>query len=490
MKKILLIEDSLTQQKSFQIAFEKNGYEVIVAKDGIDGIHKAYKFFPDLIVSDIVMPKINGYQICRLLKNDENTKNIPIILLTVLKQKIDRFWGLRAGADSFVVKSNDMSDLIKETARLLSYKEALPKEQKPTITTGNEADGDNYYSKIAELLDKALIETTIINDFRNLSEFILDTETLNNGIFSLLSSIIDYNIAGIFFNERDESKERPITFDVEGIEVEEKLLEEIKDNFFKEVFPNAEIESVFSTIKSRDVEKAKTVTSLKEFASSKIIPIVYLDRVLGGLCLFHTEPNKFNETNLLKITLKELKMLMRVRWLYSETKYLAIVDGLTGLYNRRNFQHTMDREFSRAKRYKQDLTIAMFDIDNFKSLNDTCGHQFGDRVLFEVSKIIKNHVRKSDYAARYGGEELIVILSNTDLENAIIPIERIREKIENSNFKFGENRIPVTVSIGMAELSSDIQEEKELIKRCDIALYKAKKRGKNRLETFDGKEDE
>lgn len=178
---------------------------------------------------------------------------------------------------------------------------------------------------------------------------------------------------------------------------------------------------------------------------------------------------------------------MRIKWLYSETKFLAITDHLTGLYNRRYMQKTFEREFSRAKRYSTAISIAMFDIDHFKKINDTYGHQFGDKVLAEISKSISNSLRKSDYIARYGGEELIAVLPETNKANTLIPIERIRKSIEDMDFECHGKIVKVTVSVGIATLLPKMMGESELIEAADKALYKAKETGRNKVEVY--KED-
>ena len=118
--KILIVDDSVTQATTFKLLLTRAGYDVCVAKDGIEGIAMAYRTFPDIIISDIVMPEINGYQLCRVLKNDNLTKRIPIILQTSLDEKIDHFWGIKAGADSFVVKDGNIFKLLNEVETFLS----------------------------------------------------------------------------------------------------------------------------------------------------------------------------------------------------------------------------------------------------------------------------------------------------------------------------------------------------------------------------------
>lgn len=175
---------------------------------------------------------------------------------------------------------------------------------------------------------------------------------------------------------------------------------------------------------------------------------------------------------------------MRIRWLYSETKFLSITDGLTGLYNRRYFQQSLDREFARAKRYNTSLSLFMLDIDHFKKINDNYGHQFGDKVLSEISKIIKNSLRRTDYIARYGGEEIIAILPETDMKKAAIPIERLRKTIEENIFKYGDKDVNVTVSIGVSQYIPGMQNEQELVRQADVALYNVKESGRNKVSYY------
>ncbi|MFH0702868.1 MAG: diguanylate cyclase [bacterium] len=486
-KKVLIVEDSLTQLASLKTILSKSGYEVLTAKNGAEGVYLTYQEFPDLIVSDIVMPEINGYQLCRLLKNDELTKNIPIILLTVLSEKIDKFWGIRAGANTFIVKDGKFDLLINEIENIFNNVSSISEEERKKFIDARRFEAQSIQSNVNKLLDQSLIESTIINEFRNLSEYVLNAKIFNKKIFMLISSILDYNVAGLFFNDKDEKKEKILNFHIQNIDINEKTLNEIKKDFFSMIFindlENDEDENVYAhEIFEKTGEEYSSANQISDFQSKVVIPIIYSDKVLGGLCLYHTAPDKFFSSRIFNITIEELKILMRIRWLYSETRLLAITDGLTNLYNRRYFQQSFEREFARAKRYKADLSVVMLDIDNFKNLNDTYGHQFGDKVLAEIARITKNSFRKTDYVARYGGEEIAIILTETTLEKSVIPIERLRKKIEQEDFICGDKIIKATVSLGVATLTYSVQTDQELLKRADQALYTAKKSGRNRAE--------
>ena len=155
---------------------------------------------------------------------------------------------------------------------------------------------------------------------------------------------------------------------------------------------------------------------------------------------------------------------------------LAIKDGLTNLYNHKHVHEILDANIKLSKRYSRSLSLIMLDIDNFKRVNDTYGHQFGDEVLAQVAKTIKSTVRESDVVGRYGGEEFIIVLPETDANEALVLAERIRKEIES--FKYKDN-ISITVSGGISKLKENAE---QLIYDADKLLYKAKHTGKNRIE--------
>jgi diguanylate cyclase (GGDEF)-like protein len=159
---------------------------------------------------------------------------------------------------------------------------------------------------------------------------------------------------------------------------------------------------------------------------------------------------------------------------------LAITDGLTGIYNRRYLREHLIHELRQAERYRTPLTVLMLDIDDFKTLNDTCGHPFGDLVLEQIAGLIVQEARRADIAGRYGGEEFLVIMPRLSFRAAQVFAERIRRKIADALFMCQGRRIPVTVSIGIASYPEVVVPDREhLIRAADEALYKAKAAGKN-----------
>jgi diguanylate cyclase (GGDEF)-like protein/putative nucleotidyltransferase with HDIG domain len=170
---------------------------------------------------------------------------------------------------------------------------------------------------------------------------------------------------------------------------------------------------------------------------------------------------------------------------------MAIKDGLTGLYNHNHFKEILKNEYKKAKRHIQPLSCIMLDLDHFKSVNDTYGHQTGDFVLVKSSEILKRLVRDTDFLARYGGEEFFIVLPNTNLDGAFILAERIRNAFENNVFRKGDMARSVTVSVGISSTSdNNVTGDNDLIKNADKALYRAKWRGRNNVCTYEETEFE
>ncbi|MFN3820967.1 MAG: GGDEF domain-containing protein [bacterium] len=171
---------------------------------------------------------------------------------------------------------------------------------------------------------------------------------------------------------------------------------------------------------------------------------------------------------------------------HSRARHLAIIDGLTRVFNHRFFVEQLSRELKRARRYQNPLTLLMLDIDHFKHYNDNWGHLQGDKVLCEVANLVKRQVREVDWVCRYGGEEFAIILPETELRQGLVVAEKIRQAIALRRFRHGSSQPMkrVTVSIGAAELTPDIDDPGELVNRADTALYHAKRLGRNRCEAF------
>lgn len=202
--RLLLVEDSPTQLITISKTLESEGYMVIEAKGGAEGLARAFHELPDLIISDVVMSGINGYQLCRLVKNDPDLSATPVILLTKLDGSIDRFWGFKSGADRYIPKEPGFSSLIKATRELLAEANLKPRlriigEPSRSLTV------EDVNSRLNQLLERLLFEATIVDEVRKIADDVLDVDNVTGKLFELLSSILDYQAIGLVLNQGSHS---------------------------------------------------------------------------------------------------------------------------------------------------------------------------------------------------------------------------------------------------------------------------------------------
>lgn len=212
-----------------------------------------------------------------------------------------------------------------------------------------------------------------------------------------------------------------------------------------------------------------------------VLPLLVQDRVIGFLCAYSQQEDlvdaeKFSD---LQIFCNQISIGLQKSLLYEKVQKLSITDGLTKLYSHRHFKQRLEEELNMANRYHSSLVLLILDIDHFKHYNDTYGHVAGDQVLQEVARLLRNQSDPTHFAARYGGEEMVLIAPETKKDRGLELAERIRAAVEARSFSIGKQTTKVTVSIGVAAYPEDAQSNLDLIAKADQALYAAKSRGRN-----------
>ena len=476
--KVLLVEDSETQLKFLKDGLVQNGFEVETAMNGAEAYKKLFECIPDIVVSDIMMPVIDGYQLCRMIKNIDETKKIPVILLTVLDKKIDSFWGKKAGAQLFLSKTIDMNELVRNiNATLRRY--PLTDEYKANIAL--KANSDNSaQTRLNNILNDLLLKSVFANEFRNLSDFLNYERILVEKLFSLMSSFVEYSVAGIFFASPDDYAENILYLDTLGRNINKSVLSDVQYDFFKKM-------EEFRTLKNTKFEVVRillgkeTSYEFSDLKSKIIIPLMFDKKLIGGICFYTRQNMDYASFRYFDIMISELLAIFKMKYQYTEKEFMSVLDGLTGLYNRRQFEIGLEQEYNRTKRHPSDFSLAILDIDFFKKVNDTYGHQYGDYVLKTVASLMKQAFRKTDLLYRYGGEELIMIMPETNIEGAIIPVQRLRRMIEEYDFDYNGVKAKVTASIGLTMNYQAFNSPADILKSADEALYKAKESGRNRV---------
>ena len=266
-----------------------------------------------------------------------------------------------------------------------------------------------------------------------------------------------------------------------------KIISPFEDKIEKINLPSKDAKNVFgwTAINKRgllltDTQETPLKTLLDEELSAMIVPLIVENLVIGAIYLGHSSDHFFNEEalELFRNVAYLSATTIRNAELYERTATMAITDGLTGLYTHRYFQERLTEEIKAATRYNRQLALVMVDADKFKQCNDTMGHPEGDKVLKEISGLLKTYTRDSDLVCRIGGDEFTVLLKQVDKKNAIQKAEAIRQAVEN---QFKDRPVQITASMGLACFPDDAGSKKELVKAADDALYVSKKNGRNQV---------
>jgi diguanylate cyclase (GGDEF)-like protein len=479
---ILLADDNKLVVKVTGSILEQAGYTVDVAWDGIEAAIKAFSLLPDLIVLDVEMPKIKGYQVCRLLKEDPLTSWMPIIMLTGREHQSDMFWGLKTGADAYITKGFKPESLLDKAEELLSKSMESPEAKELSRNRKKDVSEDYVIDKITDLLDRKLYETTILNEIASLSKSLQDMNESISSIFEFLDSLFNYTLGSLFFIEEERMYvfvNRPVFKDT----VEEVMEETLRtaSGYAWERKDGQLVEKVHingNKIVHLPHEKQPQLSYIH-------IPLTAHKKVMAVFMVAGPPTPAFRRDApaILSLISNEITMIYDNARLYDDAKRMAITDGLTKIYNHRFFQELFEKEFRRASRYSTVFSLIMLDIDFFKRLNDTYGHLFGDEILKEIAGLVKGCLRGIDILARYGGEEFAVLLPETDIESAIMTAERIRQAIESHDFGSGrQDAVKVTVSQGVTSFPSPgIEKRSDLLAKADEALYEAKEQGRNKV---------
>jgi two-component system, cell cycle response regulator len=477
--KIILIDDSPSARTLIGGRLRQEGWGVEDAPDATVGAELAIASPPHAIVTDLWMPGISGLQLCRLLRADPATANVPVILLTATDDRRTRFWARCAGAAAYVTKTEierlvTILDDVRKTPTAPPTASLVPTAPSSlTMRTSGSVP-----ERLSQLLDAALYDSTIAGEVRALSHH-ADLETVFTELTRLASDVVTYRWLALSLepaaadprlmlhtckNARAVSE----TEAREALGLASQLPEERRKNVPSDVYV---------------IEDARPLGS-ESGAAPLVSTLRFGDKVMGSLAIAPTRRGASHEDRrLLSIIARELGGPLRMVGLIAEARRLAATDGLTGLMNRRAFLEIIARDRQRSERNVHPWSLLLLDVDHFKRVNDTWGHDAGDAVLQGVARVLQKIARKSDYVARWGGEEFVVALVQTAEAGARVAAERVRRALAEAHFSIPSGEvIAVTASIGLASASSPSWNIDDLIGRSDKAMYAAKHRGRNRVE--------
>jgi two-component system cell cycle response regulator len=419
-----VVEDSSFFQGVLKKEIEELNMEVVLAKSIAEANEQIKRDKFDFITLDINLPDGNGFDFCKKIKNDKRFFETQVLIISAEDSEYLRKGSFDAGAFSFLKKDFIEGNLRKYLKTTMSMASIITGSVNPVVIV---EDSDFQRNYLKSLFAFAKIKVKDFADSKSAMKFLTENPQVD-------MIIVDY------FLEKGNC---------------EGLIQFVRKNSFYNKVP-----ILVSTILNEQNKK--------------------YDFFLMGVNDFIVKPFDTGEF-FLRIR-NHLRIKHLIDMLDAKNKLLSIkatTDELTGLFNRRFFWETLFREDNRSKRLNQPYSILMIDIDNFKQINDSYGHLKGDEVLVAIAETLKENMRSFDTIARFGGEEFIALLPNTDKKTAIIVAEKILQVIRGVSFDFSDEKI--TVSIGVSDSAESENFEKVII-LADERLYKAKSKGKNRYE--------
>ena len=450
--RILVVDDLEPNVKLLEAKLSAEYFDVVTAMNGPDAIEIARAEQPDIVLLDVMMPGMDGYEVCRRLKAEVETAHIPVVMVSALDQQSDRVVGLEAGADDFLTKPVEDLALFARVRGLTRLK-IMTDELRQRYETGQELGllpivsengvADTRRGRIALLSD----EPTEIELFRDIVD-------------------VDFDLTAVLDDDPHLTRLRAEDYDIFVVDL---------------------------GLESQD--SLRLVSQLRSFDDTRFTPLLGLVRsgdmrrlvraLDMGVNDYVSRPIDANELLArLRTQYRRKVSLDRMRSAYHQSLELAVTDQLTNLSNRRYLQTRMPEIIVRAREAGETVGVLVIDIDHFKEINDRYGHDAGDVVLSAFGRCLATNVRNVDLACRYGGEEFVVVAPNTDAEAARDLAERLRKVLSVVQVKDPETEaeITFTVSIGVAvaEPESD-QDAAAAISEADKALLDAKRGGRNQV---------
>jgi len=445
--RVLVVDDIEANVKLLEAKLSSEYFDVLTAYNGHAALEIADTELPDVILLDVMMPRMDGFEACRQLKANARTADIPVVMVTALSDVASRLRGLEAGADDFLTKPVNDIALFARVRSLVRLKRMM---EELRVREGICRQLGGRDTPAVEDLGSARI--LIVDDdefaFARMSENLSRIATITRALsyaeaWPLLAPDTDLVIASLSISGSDALR------------------------FVSQCRANEAFRQLPLLLIAEDKDLRRPARGLDLGANDYV-----------------TRPVDRNELLARTATQVRRKRLQdRLQESYRRCIALALTDPLTGLYDRAYLDRHLDELIKRVHQDGIGAAVLMFDIDHFKQVNDTHGHDAGDDVLRELAARAMNSVRSVDLVARQGGEEFVVVMPETDLTIAAAVAERLRAAVAKEPFTVRANgqRLTVTISIGVTSVAAADDDRERMLKRADIALYTAKNQGRNRV---------
>ncbi len=449
--RVLVVDDVDANVKLLEARLTADYFEVVTAHSGPEALQICARERADVVLLDVMMPGMDGFEVCRRLKAEPRSQHIPVIMVTALDQPSDRVKGLEAGADDFLTKPVDDLALITRVKNL---------------------------ARLKMLTDEMLMRASTEEQMGFAGGMTMRLDQLGFGGRILL------------VEDRDRSAERIV-----GALSPDYTLERETDLARALLrLPDGNFDLMIVSLSLDHADGLRLCSQVRSLERTRHLPLLIIvepgddARLLRGLdmgvndyIVRPVDPNELVARVRTQMKRKRYTDFLRTR--LEETVEMAILDPLTDLHNRRYMTSHLKTLFEEASQRGKPLSILVLDIDHFKAVNDGHGHAAGDSVLREFASRLRRNIRGIDLACRLGGEEFVVVMPETDLAKAYLVGERLRQCIAAAPFYAGETVgvLQVTASVGVAALEFADDTPELILRRADQALYCAKRDGRNRV---------
>jgi two-component system cell cycle response regulator len=447
--RVLVVDDILANVKLLEARLQAEYFEVLTANSGKQALDILERESADVVLLDVMMPGKDGFETCRQIKGSQKTHHIPVVIVTALDQPSDKVLGLESGADDFLTKPVDDIALVTRVKNLARLK-MLNDEMIMRASTGEEMgipDDGSYARALSTRSGRVLL----VDDNPRSATRLLDVLAKSNDAFA----------------ERDP----------------QAALNKLAESNF---------DLLVVSLSLQNADGLRLCSQVRSLERTRHLPMIMLvepgdeARLLRGLDMgvndYLMRPVDRHELLArVKTQIKRKRHSDFLRHRLAESVELSVTDALTGLQNRRYMEGHLRTLVSESIRSGRSLSMLVADIDHFKVINDTYGHDAGDEVLKEFAVRLKRNTRGIDLACRLGGEEFVIVMPDTDLEHAYQIGERLRACIAADEFTVSDNSVRITASVGIGTLENSNDTPETMFKRADKALYLAKRRGRNRV---------
>lgn len=447
--RVLIVDDVPANLKLLEAKLMAEYFGVLQASSGPEALEMAVREKPDIILLDVMMPGMDGFEVCRRLRAMPETSHVPIIMVTALDQQKDRVEGLEAGADDFLTKPVDDVALFARVKSLVRLK-MLTDELRMREETGQRIGlvGEDQDAEVSAENGQILL---------------LDDRTLSRR--RIVETL---------------SQKHSVTTAEDGDDI-------------MRLASTSDFDIIIVSLSLEDADGLRLCSQLRSHDATRSVPVIVLveegnvERLVRALDMgvndYVVRPIERHELMArVRTQLRHKRYQEKLRISLHASLEMAVTDPLTGLHNRRYMTNHLTTQVDTCGANDKHVCLLVLDIDFFKLVNDTYGHPAGDEVLKEFAKRLKANVRGIDLPCRFGGEEFVVVMPDTDVAFASSIAERLREQVADVAFEIPDgSRIDVTVSIGVASTDGPEDTVEALLERADQALYRAKREGRNRV---------